>query len=75
MKFIVTTTSQFSLNPLRLRVPVNVNILCRINDGFPRGKEIAPKSAMLVAQNKSTESRHYSPSFPRNYNRSELGVW
>ena len=28
----VTTTSQFSLNLLRLRVPVNVSILCRIND-------------------------------------------
>ena len=28
----VTTTSQFSLNVLKLRVPVNVTILCRISD-------------------------------------------
>ena len=29
---LVTTASQFSLDLPRLRVPVNVSILCKIND-------------------------------------------
>ena len=35
MKFICSTTSQFYVNLLRLRVPVNVSILCRIYDCVP----------------------------------------